>query len=218
MLARRTAATGKAGTIECPTSMKPKEFQMPVRRYFRKRRFRDFLTRYGGCKTILDIGGDHYTWEIIGRTEGITLLNLEIPEDTGGFHYIRGSGCELPFGDRSFDLAFSNSVIEHVGDEAAQFRFAEEMLRVGRKIYCQTPSRLFPIDPHLSAFFLHWLPKRWLKPGLLRWFTFNGWLLGHGYEYDVTWISKRKLQQMFPGCQIRTERFLLLPKSFVVTN
>ena len=198
--------------------MEPKAFQMPVRRFFRKRRFRDFLERYGSCKTILDIGGEHYTWEIIGRREGVTLLNLRLPEDTAGFHYVAGSGCDLPFPDRSFDLAFSNSVIEHVGDETAQLRFAREMLRVGKRIYCQTPSRLFPVDPHLSAFFLHWLPRRWLTPGLLRWLTFNGWLWGRGYEYDVTWISKRKLRQMFPGCRIRTEWFLGLPKSYIVSN
>lgn len=198
--------------------MEPIEFQMPLRKFFRKRRFRDFQSRYGSCRTILDIGGEHYTWEIIGRKAGLTLLNVRLPENTGGYCYVAGSGCELPFPDHSFDLAFSNSVIEHVGDEAAQFRFAREMMRVGRRIYCQTPSRIFPIDPHLSAFFLHWLPRSWLKPGLLRWFTLNGWLWRHGYEYDVTWISKRKLRQMFPGCEIRTERFLLLPKSYIVSN
>ena len=198
--------------------MEPIDFQMPVRKYFRKRRFRDFLAHYGSCQTILDIGGEHYTWQIIGRTQGLTLLNLNVPSDTGGFHYIHGSGCEMPFPDASFDLAFSNSVIEHVGDEAAQFRFAREMVRVGKRIYCQTPSRVFPIDPHLSAFFLHWLPGRWLTPWLLRYFTLNGWLWRRPYRYDVTWISRRKLQQMFPGCQVRTERFLLLPKSFIVTN
>lgn len=198
--------------------MDPIAFQMPLRRYFRKRRFKNFLSDYQSCRTILDIGGEHYTWPIIGRTDGITLVNVRIPEVTDGFPYIVGSGCELPFADKSFDLAFSNSVIEHVGSEENQFRFAREMMRVGKKIYCQTPSRLFPIDPHLSMPFLHWLPSSWLKPGFLRYFTLNGWLLKRRYEYDVTWISKRKLEKMFPDCKIRTERFLFLPKSFIVTN
>ncbi|HZU32285.1 MAG TPA: methyltransferase domain-containing protein [Candidatus Angelobacter sp.] len=166
----------------------------------------------------MDIGGAHYTWPIIGRTEGITILNIELPEDTGGFKYILGSGCDLPFADKSFDLAFSNSVIEHVGSEANQYKFAQEMMRVGKRIYCQTPSRLFPIDPHLSAIFLHWLPISWLTPKFLRYFTLNGWLFKKPYVYDVTWISKRKLKKMFPGCKIKTERFLLLPKSFIVTS
>ena len=198
--------------------MEPIRFQMPVRRFFRKRRFRSFLEQYGSCATILDVGGEHYLWEIIGRTQGITLLNPRVPAEKDGFNYVQGSGCEMPFADQSFDLAFSNSAIEHVGDEQAQFRFAREMMRVGKRVYCQTPSRLFPIDPHLSAFFLHWLPRCCLTRFVTRYFTLNGWLWGHGYEYDVTWISKRKLQQMFPGCSIRTERFLLLPKSFIVTG
>ena len=198
--------------------MHPIEFQMPLRRYFRKRRFKNFLSDYGSCRTILDVGGEHYTWPIIGRTDGITILNIFMPEDTGGFKYVLGSACDIPFPDKSFDLAFSNSAIEHVGGEENQFKFAREMMRVGKKVYCQTPSRLFPIDPHLTTPFLHWLPASWLKPKLLRYFTLNGWLWRKAYEYDVTWISKRKLKKMFPGCKIKTERFLFLPKSFIVTN
>jgi ubiquinone/menaquinone biosynthesis C-methylase UbiE len=198
--------------------MEPKAFQMPVRRYFRRRRFQSFLSTYGSCRTILDIGGEHYTWEIIGRREGVVLLNTFMPNERDGFPYILGSGLALPFADQSMDLAFSNSVIEHVGTEENQFQFAREMMRVGKKVYCQTPSRLFPLDPHLTTPFLHWLPRRWLTPKFLRYFTLNGWLWKRPYEYDVTWISKKKLQQMFPGCKITTERFLLMPKSFVVSN
>lgn len=198
--------------------MDPIDFQMPLRNFFRRRRFKNFLSEYQSCKTILDVGGAHYTWPMIRRSHGITILNIELPEDTGGFDYVLASGCELPFEDKSFDLAFSNSAIEHVGSEKNQYKFAGEMMRVGKRIYCQTPSRLFPIDPHLSALFLHWLPTCWLKPRILRYFTLNGWLWGRPYHYDVRWISKRKLKKMFPGCRIQTERFLLMPKSFVVTN
>lgn len=198
--------------------MEPFDLQLPVRKYFRKRRFKNFASEYKDCKTILDVGGEHYTWPIIGRTDGITLLNIRTQEQQDGFTYIRGSGTEMPFGDKSFDLAFSNSVIEHVGSEENQYKFAREMMRVGKRVYCQTPSRLFPVDPHLSAPFLHWLPFRWLTPRFLRYFTLNGWLWKKAYEYDVTWISKRKLKKMFPGCRIKTERFLLLPKSFIVTK
>jgi ubiquinone/menaquinone biosynthesis C-methylase UbiE len=198
--------------------MHPKDFQMPVRRFFRKRRFRNFLSTYASCRTILDVGGEHYTWDIIGRRDGVVLLNMSVPFATDGFSYILGSGLNLPLADKSVDLAFSNSVIEHVGTEENQFQFAREMLRVGKKIYCQTPSRLFPIDPHLTTPFLHWLPRKWLRPGILRYFTLNGWLFKKSYEYDVTWISKKQLLQMFPGCQITTERFLGMPKSFTVSN
>jgi ubiquinone/menaquinone biosynthesis C-methylase UbiE len=198
--------------------MYPREFQMPVRKFFRKRRFKNFLLTFASCRTILDIGGEHYTWEIIGRRDGVVLLNMSVPEDTDAFPYILGSGLLLPFADKSVDLAFSNSVIEHVGTEENQFQFAREMLRVGKKIYCQTPCRLFPIDPHSTTPFVHWLPRKWLRPVFLRYFTLNGWLFRKPYEYDVTWLSKKRLLQMFPGCKITTERFLGVPKSFTVSN
>jgi ubiquinone/menaquinone biosynthesis C-methylase UbiE len=198
--------------------MDPIQFQKPLRRYFQKKRFKNFASEYQSCQTILDVGGGRNTWEVVGRSSGVTILNILPPVDTGGFNYVQASACDMPFPDKSFDLAFSNSAIEHVGSEENQFKFASEMMRVGKRIYCQTPSRLFPIDPHLTAPFLHWLPNSWLKPKFLRYFTLNGWLLRKPYQYDVTWISKKKLQKMFPGCKITTERFLLLPKSFTVTK
>ena len=198
--------------------MDPSVLQKPVREFFQRRRLKNFLNEYAGCRNILDVGGAHYTWTFLGRTAGVTVLNVLPPEDTGGVDFVYGSGMDIPFQDQLFDLVFSNSAIEHVGSESDQFKFASEMIRVGKRVYCQTPSRLFPVDPHLSALFLHWLPKRWLTPTFLRYCTLNGWLWKRPYEYDVTWISKRKLRKMFPGCTIKTERFLLLPKSYIVTG
>ncbi len=196
----------------------PYYFLAPMRQYFRSRRFRDFQAQYRGCRTIADIGGDHNIWDLIGRKDGVIVLNLWVPPDKGSLPYVLGDGCQLPFGDGSVDLAFSNSAIEHVGDFEHQTRFATEMLRVGKRIYCQTPCRLFPIDPHLSAFFLHWLPRRWLTPFVLRHFTLNGWLSRRAYDYDVTWLSKAQLQKIFPGCEVTTERFFGIPKAFIVTS
>jgi hypothetical protein len=167
----------------------PYYFQEPVRRFFRSRRFRGFAEKYDSCRTIIDVGGDHNLWEIIGRQQGVIVVNVWAPEEHGKFPYVLGDGRNLPFGDKSVDLCFSNSAIEHVGTFEDQAAFAREMVRVGRRIYCQTPCRLFPIDPHLSAFFLHWLPRGWLTPKVLRYFTLNGWLLRRPYPYDVTWLE-----------------------------
>jgi hypothetical protein len=196
----------------------PYYFQEPVRRFFRKRRLKGFLDRFAKCRTIVDIGGDHNLWTLIGRKNGVIILNVWAPPDRDEIPYVIGDGRRLPFRDHSIDLAFSNSAIEHVGDFESQTRFASEMLRVGKNLYCQTPCRLFPIDPHLSAFFLHWLPRSFLTPTVLHYLTFNGWLFGRPYEYDVVWLTKRKLRGIFPGCTIKTERFLGLPKSFIVTR
>jgi len=198
--------------------MNPYDFQSPWRRFFRSRRFRGFLERYSACSTIVDVGGDPNLWtEILGRTQDVIVVNLSLTGDHDRLRYIIADGRQMPFADKAVDLAFSNSAIEHVGSYQDQCRFAAELIRVGKTVYCQTPCRLFPIDPHLNALLLHWLPRKWLTPTVLRYATLNGWLLGRSYVYDVTWISKRKLKSLFPGCRIQTERFLGLPKSFVVT-
>lgn len=199
-------------------AMNPYDFQSFTRKFFRRRRFKGFLQKYASCRTIVDVGGDHNLWAIIGRNEGVIILNLWVPKEHEAFPYIIGDGCRLPFADKSIDLAFSNSAIEHVGSFDNQAKFAAELVRVGRRTLCQTPSRLFPIDPHLATPVLHWLPRSWLTPRLLRYLTVNGWLLRKPYHYDVTWLSKRQLRCIFPNCTIRTERFFGLPKSFVVTG
>lgn len=79
---------------------------------FPGRRFRTFVPDYQSCRRILVIGGEHNLWSMIGRQDGITILNINIPAVSNGFTYVLGSGCHLPFANRSFDLAFSNSVIE----------------------------------------------------------------------------------------------------------
>jgi hypothetical protein len=101
--------------------MDPIDFQRPLRRYFQKRRFKSFISDYQSCKTILDVGGGYYTWEILGRSSGVTILNIQPTKDTGGFTHFRGSACNIPFPDRSFDLAFSNSAIDAVSSLASEF-------------------------------------------------------------------------------------------------
>lgn len=53
------------------------------------------------------------------------------------------------FQDNEFDAVFSNSVIEHVGDYEAQRQMANEIMRVGKRYFVQTPNFYFPIEPHI---------------------------------------------------------------------
>ncbi len=77
----------------------------------------------------------------------------------------------MPFPDKSFDLCWSNAVLEHVGSHAsrveAQVTFLSEIARVSKSAFVTTPNRWFPAEIHTRTPFLHWLPKpmfdRYLK-------------------------------------------------------
>lgn len=136
-----------------------------IGRRFRARRMQQFIRELcpDESRTILDVGGYPWLW-IASKIRGrITLLNTQFPSGlqeqySGKFDFVTGDGCALPYADKSFDIVFSNSVIEHVGSYERQRRFAAEVQRVGRSAWVQTPAREFFIEPHLLTPFIHWLP------------------------------------------------------------
>jgi hypothetical protein len=113
--------------------------------------------------TILDIGGYPGTWKDFPHKPSVTTLNLH-PVDfvqTPDLPPIRtrvGDGCKLDYADASFDIVFSNSVIEHLSSFERQQAFASEARRVGRALWIQTPAKEFFIEPHLLAPFIHYFP------------------------------------------------------------
>lgn len=68
-------------------------------------------------------------------------------------------GRIFPFEDNSFDICWSNAVIEHVGNFERQLLFLKEIKRVSRNAYLTTPNKFFPIEVHTRTPFLHFLPK-----------------------------------------------------------
>jgi hypothetical protein len=130
---------------------------------FRRRRMQRFVREFSiGRETrVLDVGGTPDDWQMVPVPPRLVLLNMPRARAdlAGAAHWVAGDGCSLPFRDRSFDVVFSNSVIEHVGDAACQQRFANEVARVGHAYWVQTPNRWFPVEQHLLTPFLHWLPR-----------------------------------------------------------
>ena len=63
-------------------------------------------------------------------------------------------GCSLPFPDKSFDIVFSNAVIEHIIGDGKQAQFARELMRVGRSWFVTTPNYWFPLEPHYHLPFI----------------------------------------------------------------
>jgi SAM-dependent methyltransferase len=110
-----------------------------------------------GCST-LNFFEELYPWP-----ERITALGLHDGRAFGEryphIRYVRGDACALPFPDASFDLYFSNAVIEHVGDRSRQAELVHEALRVARRVFIATPNRWFPVEVHTRLPFVHWLPS-----------------------------------------------------------
>lgn len=191
--------------------------------YFRPRRFAKFRREFANCASIADFGGRAAMWAGIDLQSRIVLINIdEYPAN--GYEKVIASGCDCPLRDNTFDLAFSNSAIEHLGTEEAQFRFANEMRRVGRRIFCQTPYYWFPAEVHWLTPIVHWIPRQFRPWWLLRYFTVWG-LLSRPNKAEVCklnnelrLLTKREMQAMFPDCQILSEKFLGLTKSLIAVR
>lgn len=175
---------------------------------------------------VLDVGGTPDCWRCLAVLPRLVFLNTPRAREEVGesVAWVAGDGRLLPFADRAFDIVFSNSVIEHVGDADSQRRFAAEAMRVGRAYWVQTPNRWFPVEQHLLTPFVHWLPKRWQRAIVPR-FTVWGivvrttpdrrqFYLRH-YLDEVKLLDARELRQLFPRAQVIRERFCGWTKSLV---
>ncbi|GAF98453.1 unnamed protein product, partial [marine sediment metagenome] len=69
--------------------------------------------------TILDVGGNIFHWSLVKGKLKIAILNVELPRNYGqeyknNVKFVLGNGLNLPFRNNSFDIGYSNSVIEHL--------------------------------------------------------------------------------------------------------
>jgi hypothetical protein len=194
----------------------------------RQRRFKIFLSEFPEFSektklSILDLGGTPQFWQFIPQSQNhtITLLNLEqIPVLSPNFISIAGDACNLErFDSQSFDIVFSNSVIEHVGDLQRQSRMASEIQRVGKRFWVQTPNFYFPIEPHFICPFFHWLPvniraKILLMVGLGHYGKQSDYESALRAVNSISLLTKTQFKHLFSGHRVISER-LLLEKSFI---
>src|SRR4051812_34880950 len=105
------------------------------------------LTGAGASTRIVDIGCGTLGLRALAPGLDITGVDrVERPQYPGPFVRADATG-RLPFADGEFDLAYCNSVLEHVGP-AARGALAREIARVARRYWVQTPAFSFPIEPH----------------------------------------------------------------------
>jgi Methyltransferase domain len=117
--------------------------------------------------------------------------------------FVQGDATAMPFADGEFNIAFCNSLIEHL-PPTAQRALASEIRRVAGGYWVQTPNRYFPIEPHHLIPGYQFLP-RWIRRAI------DGRLMGGAYTELMT---RRDLLALFPGAQLYEERVAGLVKSF----
>ena len=186
-----------------------------VANYYRNKRFqvfRDELNINGSMK-ILDIGGAFDFWKELFEFKNVTLLNIKKEQENERIKSVQYDGEKLPFPLNEFDVIFSNSTIEHIGDLRAQKKFAAEIISSGKKYFVQTPSFWFPYEPHAHIPFFQFLPDP------LKIFA-NKIINKSTYSIEelltIRLLSKKDIWKLFPNARIMTERFFSLPKSYYI--
>jgi hypothetical protein len=193
------------------------------------------ILEYKDVVNILDIGGRRDYWQLLDGAlvpqVRVTLANLEDELDVGrrendplDVTYLVADACHMPqFADRGFDLAHSNSVIEHVGSLSNMARFADETRRVANAYYVQTPYLWFPVEPHFGVPFLHWLP------GPTRARLISRYRIGYAprmADYraaldrvdHIEIVDATLMTRLFPDGTLRRERFALMTKSLIAAR
>jgi SAM-dependent methyltransferase len=190
----------------------------------RMRFFRGLIADLPRPLRVLDVGGTEEFWHIaFGDLDGIeiTLLNVK-PATTTSPHFqsVTGDARSMPqFKQHEFDIVFSNSVIEHVGDWNQQWRMASEIRRIGKRFYIQTPNRYFPIEPHFLVPGFQFLPLS-VRVAMVRRWKLGWWpripdkAAAQKEVESIRLLTKGEVQKLFPEAKIGVERFLGLPKSF----
>jgi len=175
---------------------------------------------------ILDVGGTSDFWkrsEFAGDGVSVTILNMQREAlDDPRFESIVGDARDLSaFASGSIDIVYSNSVIEHVGTFADQRRMADEIRRVGRRYFVQTPNALFPVEPHFLVPGFQFMPLR-LRAYLLT-KSRLGWVPrepdpARALETvaQVRLLTKKQMRTLFPEAIVYRERFLGMTKSVIV--
>jgi 2-polyprenyl-3-methyl-5-hydroxy-6-metoxy-1,4-benzoquinol methylase len=193
-------------------------------RQWRERRYQLFmeLCSVSPQDRILDVGaGRGLGLERFNATNPIVAVDLK-PKAEGwlagpNVTVVAADGTNLPFGDREFDVSFSNSVVEHI-PRGRQQAFADEIRRVSERYFVQTPNRYFPIEPHYQLPLFQFLPRR-AQLAVNRRVTL-GWRKrgANTGRAEINLLSASDLSRLFPDAEIHRERLFGLTKSLMAVG
>lgn len=199
---------------------------------FRNKRFELFEGKLATVRQkeikILDVGGTESFWINRGYHQRpniqLTLLNI-FPQKTQYANmrgHIGDATNMVEFADESFDIVFSNSVIEHLFTFDNQQRMASEVQRVSTRHFIQTPNRYFFMEPHFLMPYFQFYPKP------LKLWILSQTKLARGYRYpsedarkrldEIKLLSKAQMLSLFPQSTLYEEKVFGLVKSFTAHN
>jgi len=185
--------------------------------------FAGLLARLPRPVTILDVGGTAEFWkrlEFANDGVKVIILNLTAERiDDPRFESRVGDARDLSdFANKSVEVVYSNSVIEHVGTFDDQRQMASEVRRVAKRYFVQTPNAWFPIEPHFLV------PGFQFMPLDLRTFLLTrarlGWVprepdasRAREVVASVRLLTARQMRALFPEATVYRERFMGMAKS-----
>lgn len=208
-------------------------------KYSRRKRARLFWKHMqpNETTTILDLGsedGSHIA-TLTPYRENIMLADIDeellgIGNQKYGFQTtLLDESGNLPFDDNSFDIVYCNSVIEHVGPTKVscwdimdgkdfaklsfkrQQEFANEIKRVGKTYFVQTPNKHFILESHSWLPIIQYLPR----PLLIKAITWlNTWWVKKTSP-DWNLLGMKDFHILFPEACIVKEKTCGLTKSII---
>jgi ubiquinone/menaquinone biosynthesis C-methylase UbiE len=169
---------------------------------------------------LLDLGGGPASFfaALFPRAEQIVLLDLDFDLVAAGkqrypsINALVANAEQLPFADGALALSVCNSVIEHVANPAS---LANEIRRVSRSYFLQTPNGEFPVETHslVGIPFYRSIPWGWARALVCRIFRAN-----FAYVESVRYCPEEQLRALFPEASLAYERLLGLKKSFYLIH
>ncbi len=193
---------------------------------------------------ILDIGsetGDNINLVLSGTTilpKNVFIADIDenlIRQGAEKFGYqtiLLDESGKLSLEDKSFDVVYCSSVIEHVTvakdeiwrissekefQEKAfenQKKFAAEIGRVGKRYFVQTPARSFPIESHTWLPLFSFLPRPLLLNAMR--VTNRFWIKSAPPDFNL--LDAKQMTELFPEAEIVYEKKFGLVKSIMATK
>lgn len=189
-------------------------------------------------RSILDLGGgdgSHIAMVLPGH-KNVTIADidrtkLDLAESRYGYKSrVLKEAANLPFDDNEYDIVFCSSVIEHitgpkdtVGNirstrvfEAMaalhQQKFSEEVRRIGKGYFVQTPYKYFLIESHtIAPGFVVLLPRSAQLEIWKRWPFYS-------HVPDFNLLTVHDMKRCFPDAEIHLESAFGLTKSIMAVR